>query len=62
MEMTYICNDCLERFDEDEIIIEHYSQSHSYGEGYSNEEMCEHHCPFCDSEDIDEAYEYLDEE
>lgn len=56
MEMTYICNDCLERFDEEDLIISHYSQSHAYGEGWCEEDICEYHCPRCNSEDVEEAY------
>ena len=54
--MTYICNDCHNSFGEDDIVIESYSQSHYYGEGYAEEEMCEWHCPHCDSENIEEGY------
>ena len=53
--MMFQCNDCGEVFDEDELIVHTWKESHPYGDGYADEEMSECLCPFCKSQDLEKG-------
>jgi hypothetical protein len=51
--MNFKCVECGEEFNEDEAIVNVYTESHPYGEGYAVEEYGELQCPCCLSEAVE---------
>lgn len=56
--MMYRCERCGETFNESEVVVEKWREYRGEYFGFpAIETVSEEHCPYCNSEDIEEYYE-----
>jgi len=57
------CNDCGKVFSENDVVVKEWDEPRGEYWGMPcSEHMVEWHCPFCNSDDVDDYYEEDDED